>query len=114
MTDFKRFNTSNYSNGPLETNVLPNGTLTWNSDQGLRLHDGSTSGGNPAIVSGNKNPMAFNIPNPDNTVSWANITNKPSCFPPCVHNINKVTGDSTGYAYWDNTTGTWKIGRAHV
>ena len=43
---FKRFNTSN--NGLRHANdyVGENGELTWDPDNGLRLHDGSTAGGN--------------------------------------------------------------------
>ena len=45
MSQFKRFNTSendNYNSGA----AYPQGTLTWDPDNGLRIHDGSTSGGN--------------------------------------------------------------------
>ena len=43
---FKRYDTSDntyYS----ESYIGENGTITWNDTQGLRLHDGSTPGGNP-------------------------------------------------------------------
>ena len=41
---FKRFNTSEANN--YDQTALEPGTLTWDSDNGLRIHDGSTSGGN--------------------------------------------------------------------
>jgi hypothetical protein len=45
MSNFKRFNASEHDN--YYTNaVLPTGTLTWDDSTGLRLHDGTTEGGN--------------------------------------------------------------------
>lgn len=44
MSQFKRFNSSenqNYNN----SSAYPEGTLTWDPNNGLRIHDGSTSGG---------------------------------------------------------------------
>jgi hypothetical protein len=41
---FKRFNASEAQN--YDQTALEPGTLTWDSDNGLRIHDGSTSGGN--------------------------------------------------------------------
>ena len=46
MSQFKRFNTSDNSNRSDTTIVYPAGTLTWDDANGLRLHDGSTVGGN--------------------------------------------------------------------
>ena len=44
MAQFKRFNASENDN--YDTNaVYPAGTLTWDPDNGIRLHNGSTSGG---------------------------------------------------------------------
>lgn len=46
MSQFKRFNASentDYDSGA----VYPEGTLTWDPNNGLRLHDGSNGGGNP-------------------------------------------------------------------
>ena len=45
MSQFKRFNSSdngNWNSGQ----TLPEGTLTWDPNNGLRIHDGNTSGGN--------------------------------------------------------------------
>lgn len=50
----------------------------------------------------------FNAPN-TSSVSWNSISGKPSCFTPCLHNISLVQGNSTGYAYWDNSTGLWSF-----
>ena len=45
MSQFKRFNASENDNW--DTGFAhPEGTLTWDPDNGLRLHDGYTSGGN--------------------------------------------------------------------
>lgn len=45
MSQFKRFNTSENTNW--DTGFAhPEGTLTWDPDNGLRLHDGYTGGGN--------------------------------------------------------------------
>jgi len=53
MSQFKRFNSSDntdYDSG----SVYPEGTLTWDPNNGLRVHDGYTGGGNSP---------AGNIPN---------------------------------------------------
>jgi hypothetical protein len=48
---FKRYNASNGQD--FRTNYVGgDGELTWDSTNGLRLHDGSTSGGNPVGGSG--------------------------------------------------------------
>lgn len=47
-TNYRRFNNStseNYNNNT----KLENGNLTWDTDNGLRLHDGQRPGGNPVI-----------------------------------------------------------------
>jgi hypothetical protein len=51
MAQFKRFNSSENPTRSDTTAAYPNGTLTWDDTNGLRLHDGSTLGGN-AIGSG--------------------------------------------------------------
>jgi hypothetical protein len=51
MTQFKRFNTS--ENGNYSTDTFPEGTLTWDPNNGLRLHDGNTYGGNSVGGSSN-------------------------------------------------------------
>jgi hypothetical protein len=70
MSEFKKFNASenrNYNSG----DAYENGTLTWDSSNGLRLHDGSTSGGNPLVPqSSGSEPMPharspLNINDPD-------------------------------------------------
>lgn len=62
MSQFKRFNASENDNW--NTNdAYPQGTLTWDPDNGLRIHDGSTSGGN-AIGGGDP--------------YWSDIQNKPN------------------------------------
>lgn len=61
MSQFKRFNTSENDNYDSSA-VYPEGTLTWDPSNGLRLHDGSTGGGNQ-IGSGD--------------VYWSDIQNKP-------------------------------------
>jgi hypothetical protein len=45
MSQFKRFNSSDNTNWNTG-DAYPAGTLTWDMDNGLRLHDGNTSGGN--------------------------------------------------------------------
>jgi hypothetical protein len=45
MSQFKRFNTSE-NNSFNSSDAFPEGTLTWDSSNGLRLHDGNTGGGN--------------------------------------------------------------------
>lgn len=49
MSQFKRFNASEH--GQWSGNTLPAGTLTWDPDNGLRLHDGNNS--NPVGGSSN-------------------------------------------------------------
>jgi hypothetical protein len=44
MAQFKRFNASENDNYDTSA-VYPSGTLTWDPDNGLRLHDGNTNGG---------------------------------------------------------------------
>lgn len=61
MAQFKRFNTSENDNYDSSASY-PEGTLTWDPSNGLRIHDGSTSGGN--TVGGG-------------TVYWGDIENKP-------------------------------------
>ena len=45
MSQFKRFNSSDNTNWDTYASYPP-GTLTWDPDNGLRVHDGSTGGGN--------------------------------------------------------------------
>lgn len=45
MAQFKRFNTSENDNYN-SSEAYPEGTLTWDPSNGLRIHDGSTGGGN--------------------------------------------------------------------
>lgn len=75
------------------------------------LNSSSLNMGIPKITSNTDNrSLKFGLP--DNaifTVNWNNITGKPSCFTPCLHSISLVTGTSTGYAYWDNSTQTWSF-----
>jgi hypothetical protein len=52
MSQFKRFNSSDNTNWDTYASYPP-GTLTWNPDNGLRLHDGSTGGGSPVGGSSN-------------------------------------------------------------
>jgi len=58
MSQFKRFNASENSNSYDNTAIYPQGTLTWDPSNGLRLHDGSTNGGNSVMT-------------------WYDITNRP-------------------------------------
>ena len=51
MSQFKRFNASEH--GSYSTETFPEGTLTWDPNNGLRLHDGNTYGGN--AVGGSSN-----------------------------------------------------------
>ena len=46
MSSFKRFNSSNNSTDHNGNEAFEEGTLTWDSGNGLRLHDGYTGGGN--------------------------------------------------------------------
>ncbi len=50
MSQFKRFNASESGNYN-SSNAYPEGTLTWDPSNGLRIHDGSTSGGNAVSAS---------------------------------------------------------------
>jgi hypothetical protein len=62
MSQFKRFNSSD--SGSWDTgSYYPPGTLTWDPDNGLRLHDGNTNGGNQ--IGGNS------------TVNWGDIQYRP-------------------------------------
>lgn len=75
------------------------------------LNSSSLDMGIPKITSSTDNrSLKFGLPdNAVNTVNWNNISGKPSCFSPCLHSISLVTGTSTGYAYWDNTTLSWSF-----
>lgn len=64
MAQFKRFNTSENDNYN-SSDAFPEGTLTWDPSNGLRLHDGSTGGGN--TVGGNSFSGNYN-----------DLTNKPT------------------------------------
>lgn len=56
MSQFKRFNAS--ENGSYNSSdAYPEGTLTWDPSNGLRIHDGSTSGG--TVVGGNTGYTRF-------------------------------------------------------
>lgn len=55
MSNFKRFNASE-NNSYDSSAVYPNGTLTWDGSNGLRLHDGSTSGGINIVSSSTDEP----------------------------------------------------------
>ena len=48
MADYKRFNTSNSNDYNINA-THPNGTLVWNDNFGIRLHDGETPGGDPLL-----------------------------------------------------------------
>ena len=48
MADYKRFNTST-SNDYNVNATHSNGTLVWNDNFGIRLHDGETPGGDPLL-----------------------------------------------------------------
>ncbi len=60
MAQFKRFNASENQSYNSDS-AYPEGTLTWDPSNGLRIHDGNTSGGN--AVGGSSN--------------WGDIENKP-------------------------------------
>jgi len=62
MAQFKRFNASENDNYN-SSDAYPEGTLTWDPDNGLRIHDGNTSGGEQ-VGSGD--------------VYWGDIQNKPN------------------------------------
>lgn len=62
MSQFKKFNASENNNWD-SWRAYPAGTLTWDPDNGLRLHDGSTGGGNQVGSS---------------TVYWWDVQNKPN------------------------------------
>jgi len=69
MPQFKRFNASENDN--YASDAYPNGTLTWDPNNGLRLHDGSTSSGNPVIVG---NTIATGSSSVSLTENGVNIT----------------------------------------
>ena len=57
---FKRFSSGN-TDYYRSNYIGPNGELTWDSDNGLRLHNGSTSGGNPVINANADGTITFPI-----------------------------------------------------
>jgi hypothetical protein len=59
MSQFKRFNASENDNYN-SSDAYPEGTLTWDPSNGLRIHDGNTSGGNTigAGFSGDYNDLS--------------------------------------------------------
>jgi hypothetical protein len=69
MSQFKRFNASENRNWN-DYDVYPAGTLTWDPDNGLRIHDGNSGGGNPVGGSFDGNYYSLNNrPNGDSAVS---------------------------------------------
>ena len=72
MSQFKRFNAS--ENNTFDSSaVYPEGTLTWDSDNGLRLHDNNTSGGNPVGGGGTSLPAdasGYLNNNGSGTLTW--------------------------------------------
>ena len=62
MSQFKRFNTSDAGNWDTSA-AYPEGTLTWDPNNGLRIHDGNTYGGN-SVGGGSSN--------------YYDLTNRPS------------------------------------
>ncbi len=87
MSQFKRFNASENDNYNTSA-VYPSGTLTWDPDNGLRLHDGSTSGG-LAVGGGGGNLTAVDN-NIQIVVSDANQN---------YYNIRQIIDDNNGNNY---------------
>ena len=75
MSNFKKFNSSDQ--GRYNTNYVGReGEVTWDTENGLRLHDGSTEGGNP--ISGN--PFDQNL-NQYNSVTFNTVTASQLTYP---------------------------------
>ena len=87
MAQFKRFNASENDNYDTSA-VYPSGTLTWDPDNGLRLHDGNTSGG-LAVGGGGGNLTAVDN-NIQIVVSDANQN---------YYNIRQIIDDNNGNNY---------------
>lgn len=86
MSQFKRFNSSDNTNW--NTNdAYPAGTLTWDPDNGLRVHDGNTSGGNSVGGTGYTRFLGRGIGSYNNG-SVYDMTISPNW-----------DGDFTGYSY---------------
>ena len=94
----KRFNTSNSRDYDYD-NAHPDGTLIWNSEQGLRLHDGETPGGDPIIGIHNWTDYIATAVGQDgpNTIVFANdLTNMWELSP---GNKFYLVGDNTETQY---------------
>lgn len=72
MSQFKRFNTSDNTNWS-SSDAYPDGTLTWDPNNGLRLHDGNTSGGN-SIGGGSDSWKTWSVAGQDSLIATANDT----------------------------------------
>ncbi len=83
--NFKRFNTSNSDNYNT-SHVYEDGTLVWDDSNGLRLHDGTTPGGDPLL----------SIHQPDTVRAQVVTTTGPDTF--------VVAGNVTDQ-YWTNIMG---------
>lgn len=88
MSQFKRFNASenqNYNSWA----AYPQGTLTWDPDNGLRIHDGNTNGGNQ--IGG--------------SVNWWDIQNKPSGNTALFDLIGGASSTDNGKVYTQTSMG---------
>lgn len=70
---FKRFNVSEMDSF-YTGQVYESGTLTWNSDEGLRLHDGSTNGGNAIGGGGSDAWKTWSVAGQDSLIAVGNDT----------------------------------------
>jgi len=68
MAQFKRFNSSENPTRSDTTAAYSTGTLTWDDVNGLRLHDGSTAGGNAIGGGGSTAPFTLSTGTEDTTV----------------------------------------------
>jgi hypothetical protein len=104
MSSFKRFNSSNNSTDHNGNEAFEEGTLTWDSGNGLRLHDGYTSGGNSV---GGFSGNFYDLNNrPSGTTALSDLIGGSSSI-----NTGKFYQQtSTGQSDWGWAVPVWKSG----
>lgn len=102
MSQFKRFNSSENDNYDSYA-AYPQGTLTWDQNNGLRLHDGNTGGGNAVGGGGTTLPAdasGYLNNNGSGTLTW--VAGNPTGSGMLPYNgvtvvSNTITADWTEY-----------------
>lgn len=95
MSQFKRFNASENRNWN-SSDALEQGTLTWDPDNGLRIHDGNTSGGNAVGGSGFSG-------------SYNDLYDKPSIPGSITDLISSGGGNDLQFLRYNGTTGLFEF-----